>query len=155
MSRFVRLPAAALLLALMVPGAPSQAQHTPWHYWTLLPPAVMDEIIGEASGETAWNSIVELGGYNKHRYPPEYGAGTFYEAQYVYDQLKLYRIPGAELVRYPGAQVWDGIRGELWEVSPMRQKLASYTDLRAMLANGSRKQAQATVSCLLLPSKQG
>jgi hypothetical protein len=34
--------------------------------------------------------------------------------------------------------VWDGIKGELWEVSPLRQKLASYTDMTAMLANGSQ-----------------
>jgi len=128
---------AALLLSLLVAAPSATAQHTPWHYWTLLDPAVMDEIIGESSGETAWNSVVELGGFNKHRYPEEYAA-TFYEAQYVYDQLKLYGLPGAEIVRYPGGQVWDGIKGELWEVSPMRQKLASYTDLRAMLASGSQ-----------------
>jgi aminopeptidase YwaD len=126
-----------LSLALWVLASPATAQYTPWHYWTLLDPAVMDEIIGESSGETAWNSVVELGGYNKFRYPEEY-ATTFYEAQYVYDQLKLYGIPGAEIVRFPGGQVWDGIKGELWEMSPMRQKLASYQDLRAMLASGSR-----------------
>jgi aminopeptidase YwaD len=113
------------------------AQITPWHHWTLLNPAVMDEIIGEASGETAWNTIMETGGYNKDRLAGEYGAGTFYEAQYIYDQLLEYGIPGAELVRLPGGEVWDGIKGELWEVGPMRQKLASYQDLRAMLANGS------------------
>ena len=45
----------------------SLAQHTPWLYWTLLPKEQMDEIIGEASGETAWNTIMETGGYNKNR----------------------------------------------------------------------------------------
>jgi len=125
--------AAVALLATSVP-----AQYTPWHYWTLLGTSIMDEIVGEASGETAWNSIVELAGYNKDRLAAEYGSGTFYESRYVYDQLRLYGIPGAEIVRYPGGEVWDGIKGELWEVSPMRQKLASYQDLRAMLANGSR-----------------
>lgn len=115
----------------------SQAQITPWHHWTLLDPVVMDEIIGETSGETAWNTIMETGGYNRDRLAAEYGDGTFYEAQYIYDQLVYYGIPGAELVRLPGGEVWDGIKGELWEVSPIRQKLASYQDLRAMLANGS------------------
>jgi len=114
-----------------------QAQLTPFHHWTLLDPAVMDEIIGEASGETAWNTIMETGGYNRDRLAAEYGDGTFYETQYIYDQLVYYGIPGADLVRLPGGEVWDGIKGELWEVSPMRQKLASYQDLRAMLANGS------------------
>lgn len=133
-ARSLTLASAALILL----ASASEAQYTPWRYWTLLDPGVMDEIIGEASGESAWNSVVELGGYNKDRQASEYGASTFYEAQYVYDQLKLYGIPGAEIVRYPGGEVWDGIKGELWEVSPIRQKLASYQDLRAMLANGSQ-----------------
>jgi hypothetical protein len=129
----------SLLFLALLAFIPPQlgAQLTPWHHWTLLDPAVMDEIIGEASGETAWNTIMETGGYNRDRPATEYGSGTFYEAQYIYDQLLRYGIPGAELVRLPGGEVWDGIKGELWEVSPMRQKLASYQDLRAMLASGS------------------
>ena len=112
------------------------AQMTPWKIWTLLPEDQMDEIIGEASGETTWNTILETGGYNQDRPAEEY-AGTFYEAQYIYDQLKKYGLPGAEIVRYPGGKTWDGIKGELWEIEPGRQKLASYQDLRAMLASGS------------------
>jgi hypothetical protein len=96
----------------------------------------MDEIIGEASGETAWNTIMETGGYNKDRLAEEY-AGTFYESQYIYDQLKRYGLPGAEIVRFPAGQSWNGIKGELWEVKPKRQKLASYKDMTAMLARGS------------------
>jgi hypothetical protein len=98
----------------------------------------MDEIIGEASGETAYNTIMETGGYNKNRHAEEYGDGTFYEAQYIYDKLVEYGVPGAEIVRFPGGEVWDGVEGELWEVSPHRQKLASYQDMTAMLASGSQ-----------------
>jgi hypothetical protein len=112
------------------------AQMTPWLYWTLLPQEQMDEIIGEASGETAWNTVMETGGYNKDRLTEEY-AGTFYEAQYIYDQLKHYGLPGAEIVRYPGRETWNAVKGELWEISPGRQKLASYKDMTAMLASGS------------------
>ena len=133
MLRRVMFLAAAVAFLCPAPGA---AQMTPWYQWTLLPSGVMDEIIGETSGETAWNTVMEIGGYNHDRLPAEY-AGTFYEAQYIYDQLRLYGLPGADLVRFPGGNVWDGIKGELWEVSPMRQKLASYQDLRAMLASGS------------------
>ncbi len=111
-------------------------QMTPWRLWTFLPQEQMDEIIGEASGETAWNTILETGGYNKDRLADEY-AGTFYEARYIYDQLKLYGLPGAEIIRFPGREVWDGIKGELWEIEPEHAKLASYQDLRAMLAKGS------------------
>lgn len=112
------------------------AQHTPWMIWTLLPQAQMDEIVGEASGETAFNTIMETGGYNKNRRAEEY-AGTFYESQYIYDQLKLYGLPGTDFARFPGRTVWDGIKGELWEIKPRRQKLASYQDMTAMLASGS------------------
>ncbi len=128
---------AALLFALFGSKA-VEAQHTPWHYWTLLESSVMDEIVGEASGETAFNVIMETGGYNKNRLADEYGTGTFYESQYIYDKLLEYGLPGADLVRFPGGEVWDGIKGELWEVTPIRQKLASYNDMTAMLANGSQ-----------------
>ena len=125
------------LMGLVVLGVGSLiAQHTPWMIWTLLPQGQMDEIIGEASGETAFNTIMETGGYNKNRLAPEY-AGTFYESQYIYDQLKLYGLPGADFARFPGRTVWDGIKGELWEIKPRRQKLASYQDMTAMLASGS------------------
>ena len=120
----------------LIAGVAAQAQMTPFYQWTLLPPEVMDEIIGESSGETAWNTIMATGGYNRDRLPEEY-AGTFYESQYIYDRLVEYGLPGAQIARFPGGDVWDGIKGELWEVSPLRQKLASYQDMRAMLARGS------------------
>ena len=97
----------SLLICCMV-----MAQMTPWRVWTLLPENQIDEIIGEASGETAWNTILETGGYNQDRPAEEY-AGTFYEAQYIYDQLIKYGLPGAEIVRFPGGKTWDGIKGEL------------------------------------------
>ncbi|MFO7767800.1 MAG: M28 family peptidase [bacterium] len=131
-----RVPLFALLLSLVL-AVPASAQLTPWYHWTFLPGDVMDEIVGEASGETAWNTIMETGGYNKDRPASEYGGGTFYEAQYIHDQLMRYALPGAEIVRFPGGRVWDGEEGELWEISPMRRKLASYQDMRAMLAKGS------------------
>ena len=131
------LSLSAIVLCLVWAGANwTLAQHTPWMIWTLLPQAQMDEIVGEASGETAFNTIMETGGYNKNRRSDEY-AGTFYESQYIYDQLKLYGLPGADFARVPGRTVWDGIKGELWEIKPRRQKLASYQDMTAMLASGS------------------
>ncbi|MCK4644654.1 MAG: M28 family peptidase [Candidatus Aminicenantes bacterium] len=124
------------IVSILLTSGVARAQMTPWLYWTLLPKEHIDEIIGEASGETAWNTIMETGGYNKDRLAEEY-AGTFYEAQYIYDQLKRYGLPGAEIVRFPGRETWNGIKGELWETSPMRRKIASYKDMTAMLASGS------------------
>jgi aminopeptidase-like protein len=125
--------AAALVLGLAVFAS---AQLTTWFHWTFLPQPQMDEIIGEASGETAYHHVLEMAGYERDRKAAEY-AGTFFEAAYVLERLEEYRIPGSEIVRYPGGRTWDGVRGELWEVSPVRQKLASYQDIRAMLATGS------------------
>ena len=125
-----------LAVGIILIGWMAMAQMTPWKIWTLLPENQMDEIIGEASGETAWNTILETGGYNQDRPAEEY-ADTFYEAQYIYEQLKRYGLPGAEIVRFPGGKTWDENKGELWEIEPKRQKLASYQDLRAQLASGS------------------
>ena len=96
----------------------------------------MAEIVGEASGENAWKMIMETGGYDKDRTPEEF-AGLFYETQFYLDKVKAYQLPGASVVTFPGGQTWDGVKGELWEVSPIRQKLASYRDMAAMLATGS------------------
>ena len=125
-----------LCICFFILGGTAIAQYTPWLYWTLLPKEQMDEIIGEASGETAYLTIANIGGYSINRPADDY-SGTFYETQYIYDQLKQYGLSGTEIVRFPGSQVWDGIKGELWEIEPRRQKIASYKDITAMLASGS------------------
>jgi hypothetical protein len=121
---------------VLVVGVTVGAQMTPWLQWTLLPRTHMSEIIGEASGENAWKMIMETGGYDKDRTPDEF-SGLFHETQFYLDKVKSYKLPGAEVVKFPGGQTWDAAKGELWEVTPMRQKLASYVDMAAMLASGS------------------
>ncbi len=111
-------------------------QLTTWFHWTFLPQPFMDEIIGESSGETAFHHVLAMAGDERDRKAAEY-SGDFLEARYLVDRLKEYGIGEAEIVRFPGGQTWDGIKGELWEISPLRQKWASYTDIRAMLATGS------------------
>jgi aminopeptidase YwaD len=122
--------------SLLLLSAAAEAQYTPWLYWTFLPKAQMDEIVGEASGEAAWRTIATLNAFNRDRTAEEF-RGTFFETQYVVDQLKRYGIENVEIAAYPGGEAWDGIRGDLWEVTPIRQKLASHTDMVPMLANGS------------------
>jgi aminopeptidase YwaD len=123
------------LFFLCVTGA--GAQITPFYQWTLLNQKVMDEIIGEASGETAYNHIIEMGGYTRARTSQEL-TSTLFESQYIMDKLKEYGIKSAKLERFPDAQPgWNGIKGELWEVSPRRKKLADYDDMRVMLVSGS------------------
>ncbi len=133
------LIASLVLLALfLMPAIDSHCQYTPWYYWTLLPEKHMDEIIGEASGETAWKTIMETGGYTKNRRPAEY-RDTLYEAAYIYDKLNWYGIPEARLDILPGRTelTWNGIKGELWEVSPNRRKIVSYRDNAFQLTMGS------------------
>jgi hypothetical protein len=129
--RLVLLASAILIAALA-----AAAQMTPWLQWTFLPQARMDEIIGEASGETATNHVMAMCGFPRDRKSAEY-TGTFAEAQYVLDRLKEYGLADAAILRFPGGETWDGVKGELWEVKPGREKIASYTDLTAMLASGS------------------
>ncbi len=119
-------------------GALALAQMTPWLQWTFLPSNIMDEIVGESSGENAWYAIMETGGYDKNRPASSYGPSSmFHETKFYMDKLKEYGIPGVEVVRYPGGTTWDAVKGELWEMQPIRQKLASYIDMAAMLATGS------------------
>jgi hypothetical protein len=130
-----RLALVACAVALVAGGVVS-AQMTPWLQWTLLPKAQVAEIVGEASGENAWKMIMETGGYDKDRTPDEF-SGLFHETKFYLDKVKAYQLPGAEVVSFPGGQSWDAVKGELWEVTPIRQKLASYLDMAAMLATGS------------------
>lgn len=127
------------LAAVLSVGAIAVAQMTPWLQWTFLASSVMDEIIGESSGENAWKAIMETGGYDKVRPASEYGPSSmFHETKFFLDKFKEYGIPGAEVARYPGGTAWNGIKGELWEVEPGHDKLASYRDATAMLAQGSQ-----------------
>ena len=123
----------ALFGALLVSAG---AQMTPWLQWTFLSPSQMDEIVGEMSGETAFNHVSTLGAFPRVRKASEY-TGNLFESQYILDQAKEYGLTDAAIIRFPGGETWEGIKGELWEVKPGRQKIASYTDLRAALAQGS------------------
>jgi len=111
-------------------------QLPPHYQWTLLDEGIMDEIIGETSGETAFHHILEMGAYNRNRPASEYST-TLWEAEYVMQKLKEYGLPGAKIERFEGRQTWDGIKGELWEISPGKKKIADYDDIRGMLASGS------------------
>ncbi|MBP7707047.1 MAG: M28 family peptidase [Candidatus Aminicenantes bacterium] len=132
MTKKLALAAVCLLaLAAVVP-----AQYAPWLYWTFLPKAQIDEIVGEASGEAAWNTIAEINAFNRQRFADEW-TGHFFETQVVARKLKEYGLAGVEVVAYPGGPAWVPVRGELWETKPERQKIASITDLLPMLASGS------------------
>ena len=113
---FITLAALTLALCGM-----ASAQYTPWLYWIFLPQEQMDVIVGEASGETAWRTIATINSYNRQRTDEEF-KGNFFETRYVHDQLKAYGLANAEIVTYPGGDAWLALKGDLWEVNPLRQK---------------------------------
>jgi aminopeptidase YwaD len=114
------------------------AQFTPHYQWTLLEKKLMDQIIGEASGESALAYDIEMAGYTRNRLSKEYQT-VLWESQYVMDKLKEFGITNAQLERFGEKRpTWDGISGELWEVSPGLKKLADYDDQVAMLVSGSQ-----------------
>lgn len=121
--------AAFLLLYVTVTGQNSTPR-------TLLPDKVIDEMIGEASGERAMNHIYEMAAYIHDRPASEY-SGYFFETQYILDRLKEYGLEGAMVNKYPGGTTWDAIKGSIWEVKPGKSKIADYGDLPAVLASGS------------------
>ncbi len=127
------LPVVFVLLAFF-----ATAQLTPFYQYTLLPKSEMDEIIGETSGETALHHAIEMVGYQRNRPFEEYGKATFRESEYVLSELKEYGLAGAQIERFEGGETWDGIKGELWEVSPNKRKLADYDDIALSLAQGSQ-----------------
>ena len=138
----------SILIVVMLCAAPRflGAQLTPWFQWTFLSPEVMDVITAEASGESAFTHVLFLGGMPRARKAAEF-TGTLREAQYILEQLREYGLADAAIVRIPGGETWNGLSGDLWEVGPGIQKIASATDLRAELAQGS---SSADVSAELL-----
>ena len=120
----------------LILAAAISAQYTPWLYWTFLPKDQAAEIVGEASGETTWNTVAEINAFNRERFDEEY-TGNFFETQVIVRKLKSYGLAGVVVVTYPGSQAWRAVKGELWETKPGRQKIASIHDMLPMLASGS------------------
>ncbi len=123
------------LLALMLPafintGAQNSVPRT------LLPETIVDEMIGEASGERAMNHIIEMGAYIHDRPSTEY-SDLLFESRYVLNKMKEYGLEGTDVKKYSGGSTWDGIKATLWEISPGKSKIADYGDLPAVLASGS------------------
>ncbi len=120
---------------ILLPGSAS-AQYTPWLYWTFLPKAHMDLIVGESSGEAALATIQDIATYMRDRQPEEW-AGTLWESEAMMIRLKRYGFADAELIKYPAGETWDAVQGSIWEVKPGLRKIASIEDNIVQLAAGS------------------
>ncbi len=130
MKKFILLTCFSLLSILLF---------SQWNYYSqygLIPEKLLDEIIGEASGEQAFNHILEMAAYNRPRPLNEY-ATTLMESNYVMSVLKGYDIENAQIERFGKISTWKGLKGKLWEVSPNKRKIVDYDDLPLFLASGS------------------
>ncbi|MCQ2130983.1 MAG: M28 family peptidase [Bacteroidales bacterium] len=124
---------AALLLASV--GMHAQNYTNPFSH-LLLDEKTYDMIVGESSGDRAYNYMLDIAPYERNRSHSEY-TGHFFESDYVMDKLAEFGIKTATLDVVGETSTWDGISGSLWEVSPKLTKIADYDDLAATLAQGS------------------
>lgn len=116
--------------------ASGQNYTTPFTH-CLLNEAYYDMIVGESSGDRAFNYIMDIAPYERDRKHADY-EGLFMESKYVVDKLKSFGIDNATTAKVGKTTTWDGVSASLWEVSPKQVKIADYQDLAAILGQGSK-----------------
>jgi aminopeptidase YwaD len=124
------------LITIISLSARLYSQYPVNYQYTLLPPKVIDDIIGASSGDLAMLHINELAGYNRPRYNEEYSDFPN-ETKYVIEKLKEYGLDNFRIEKFGKEIIWRGLEGSLWEVSPGISKIADFEDLPPMLAEGS------------------
>lgn len=118
----------ALAVAALVAQAPPDR--------CLVPPAVRDPILNEASGERAHLHVQMLAG-NRDRPAAEY-SDLFFETTYIRDMAVQAGLSDVQVDLFPGRDAWDAEEGDLWMVQPELKKIAGLTTVPASLAIGSR-----------------
>lgn len=116
-------------------NASAQNYTNPFNH-LLLDEHIYDLIVGESSGDRAFNYMMDIAPYERDRSHEDY-AGNFFESDYVVNKLKSFGISNAKVEIVGKSTTWDGVSGSLWEVSPKTAKIADYADLAAHLAQGS------------------
>jgi len=122
-----------MILAFAIKGS---AQISTPKQWVIMPEKTYDYIVGEASGERALRSIMDMASYERNRSAAEYN-GTLHEISYIMKMINEYALDDIRLENVAKADTWNGLIGTLWEVSPMIQKIADYDEIVPMLASGS------------------
>ncbi|MBE0674064.1 MAG: M28 family peptidase [Bacteroidales bacterium] len=122
-----------MLSATIVKGQfPSYYQHS-----VLLSDQVTGLLIGEASGERAYNHVVEMAGYARLRDVAEF-SGDLMETEYLVNRLHEYGIDNVHVDRFGTTRSWQGVSASLWEMSPSVRKIADLVESPLMLASGSQ-----------------
>lgn len=124
----------AVAFSIAAMQASAQNYTTPFMH-SLLDERTYDLIVGESSGDRAYNYIMDIAPYERDRMHADY-QGHFFESEYVMGKLKSFGIDG-QLEIFGQTTAWDGVSASLWEVQPGLKKIADYGDLAATLASGS------------------
>jgi len=125
-----------LLTMIWVMALVASAQINTTKQWVILPEKTYDYIVGEASGERALRSIMDMASYERNRTDDEY-KGTLHEISYIMKMLNAYGLDDIRLENVAKADTWNGLSGSLWEVTPTIQKIVDYDEMVVMLASGS------------------
>jgi aminopeptidase YwaD len=126
-----------LLIAAGLTFTSSMAGQTAWYYqWGLLPERTIDYLVGEASGEQAFNTITDLSEYNRVRSPEEY-TGNLFESDYIVRKLTEYGLQGINIEKFSKVSSYRPLKGELWETAPRTDKIADIADFPFVLVPGS------------------
>nr|MBC8186522.1 hypothetical protein [candidate division KSB1 bacterium] len=112
---------------------------------TLLPEALLTEIIHEVSGEKAWWHVNEL--VLHHRIQPSH---EYHKAAlYVEGKAKEYGLKNVIIEKYVAdgkkmnftfrtRPAWDAEKAELWIIEPEKKKIADFNEIPVSLAVYSR-----------------
>ena len=107
MRRFSWLVSAAVLVSTVAAAQEKEDR-------TLLNWDQMRAIIMEASGERSMHHVLEFVPYQRVRPASEYTIGPFRESQAVVDFAKSYGFSSVEIEKFPGGQLWQPSKGQLW-----------------------------------------
>ncbi len=103
---------------------------------TILPHQTLEGLGGVVSGSRPLNVLKDIAGYNRDRQAAEF-SGTWHESEVLAARAREYGYQDVEILKYPRNPIWDGIRGELWVISPVLRKIVDFKDIPTALAPGS------------------
>lgn len=130
--KFLALPVAVVIMTIQTVNS----QFPSYYQYALTGSNNLGYLIGESSGERAFQHIVNMAGYAMLRSPEQF-EGDFLETEYVVGQLKSYGFTNTRVDRFGKSGTWQGVTASLWEMSPVIRKIADLTESPLMLASGS------------------
>ncbi len=102
---------------------------------TPLPPAVLDLLANEVSGQIAFNNLVKLAGAPWLREEKELQS-AFYESETIAALARGYGAPNVRIDRFPRPGEFDyAVEGEFWTLKPARRLVARLEADPALVAS--------------------